>query len=138
MHITKVRNYATKANWLIEIAQMIKNDDNIPTKMESLLALKGIGRKSANVIIRKSLKPAQGIIVDLHVIRVAPRIGLVPESKDGNKIEKQLLNLLPQDIWGEIGMALSFLGREIRRPTNPKCNDCSINSCCAYFKKIYN
>ena len=134
MHITKVRNYVTKANWLIQIAQTIKKDENIPTSMELLLAFKGIGRKSANVIIRESLKPAQGIIVDLHVIRVAPRVGLVPESKDGNKVEKQLLTILPQEIWGEIGMSLSFLGREICRPTDPKCTECVINSCCAYYK----
>jgi endonuclease III len=56
--------------------------------------------------------PAKGIIADLHVIRVAPRIGLCDEAKDANKVEKQLMQLLPKKIWGEIGMAISFLGRE--------------------------
>ena len=88
--------------------------------MEKLTALKGIGRKSANVIIRETNSPAEGIIADLHVIRVAPRIGLCNESKDGNKVEKQLMQILPKNIWNEIGMAISFLGREICRPTNPK------------------
>jgi endonuclease-3 len=135
-HISKVRNFGTKANWLIEIAQTIQEDKNIPLTMENLTALKGIGRKSANVIMREAGIPAEGIIADLHVIRVAPRIGLIPESKDGNKVEKQLMQILPKNIWGEIGMTISFLGREICRPT-PKCEECPILRDCQYpFKTI--
>ncbi|WP_338644745.1 endonuclease III [Flavobacterium sp. KS-LB2] len=134
-HISKVRNFGTKANWLIEIAQTIQKDENIPLTMDGLVALKGIGRKSANVILREAKIPAEGIIADLHVIRVAPRIGLIPETKDGIKAEKQLMQVLPKEIWGEIGMAISFLGREICRP-QPKCVECPINSVCAYYKKV--
>lgn len=130
-HISKVRNFGTKANWLIEIAKTIKKDENIPLTMESLTALKGIGRKSANVIMREANVSAEGIIADLHVIRVAPRIGLILESKDGIKVEKQLMQVLPKEIWGEIGMAISFLGREICRP-RPKCRICPINKICQY------
>ncbi|OOG67959.1 endonuclease III [Flavobacterium sp. A45] len=135
-HISKVRNFGTKANWLIEIAQTIQEDTNIPLTMENLTALKGIGRKSANVIMREANLPAEGIIADLHVIRVSPRIGLISETKDGNKAEKQLMQILPKNIWGEIGMAISFLGREICRPT-PKCPECPIIKDCQYsFKTI--
>jgi endonuclease-3 len=131
-YIFQVKNFSTKAKWLLEIAKTIQKDKNIPLTMNGLTALKGIGRKSANVIMRELNKPAQGIIVDLHVIRVAPKIGLVQETQDGNKIEKQLMQILPESIWGEIGMAISFLGREICRP-NPKCEDCPINSICQYY-----
>ena len=79
-------------------------------------------------------QPAEGIIADLHVIRVTPRIGLTNENKDGIKIEKQLMSLLPKQIWNEIGMALSFLEREICRPTNPKCPICTLKNDCNYFK----
>lgn len=137
-HISKVRNFGTKASWLLEIAKVLKEDKNIPLTMEKLVALKGIGRKSANVIMREMKAPAEGIIADLHVIRVAPRIGLISESKDGNKVEKQLMSVLPKEIWGEIGMSISFLGREICRPTNPKCDVCPINNCCDYFKNLKN
>jgi endonuclease III len=132
-HISKVKNYPTKASWLIEIAQTIKKDDHIPKTMDSLIALKGIGRKSANVMMREQGIDAKGIIVDLHVIRVAPRIGLVNEANDGNKIEKQLMEMLTYHIWNDIGMSLSFLGREICRPTNPKCNECVMNKSCNYY-----
>lgn len=134
-YIAKVKNYNTKVSWLIEIAQTIKKDESIPLTMEGLTALKGIGRKSANVILREAKIPAEGIIADLHVIRVAPRIGLITETKDGNKVEKQLMTVLPKAIWGEIGMAISFLGREICRP-KPKCEICPINTICEYYKSI--
>lgn len=135
--ISKVRNFGTKANWLIEIAKTVKEDKNIPKNLENLIALKGIGRKSANVILRETNQNAEGIVADLHVIRVAPRIGLTDDSKDGIKIEKQLMKILPLEIWNEIGMAISFLGREICRPTNPKCNQCTIMKDCQYpFKSI--
>lgn len=133
-YLTKVKNYETKTKWLIEIAQTIKKDENIPLTMSSLTALKGIGRKSANVILREANLSSEGIIVDLHVLRVAPRIGLIPETKDGLKAEKQLMQILPKEIWGEIGMAVSFLGREICRP-QPKCEECILNMYCEYYKK---
>jgi endonuclease-3 len=130
-YISKVRNFGTKANWLIEIAQTIRKDENMPSTMDGLTALKGIGRKSANVIMREAGVPTEGIIADLHVIRVSPRIGLIPETQDGNKVEKQLMQILPKTIWSEIGMSISFLGREICRP-KPKCEECPINVICEY------
>jgi endonuclease III len=134
-YVSKVTNFNNKSEWIIEIAQTLKSNNNIPTSLDGLIALKGIGRKSANVIMREMKVPAEGIIADLHVIRVAPRIGLITESKDGNKVEKQLMQVLPKEIWGEIGMAISFLGREICRPTNPKCIDCPIQNDCQYSLK---
>ncbi|OXA97243.1 DNA lyase [Flavobacterium oncorhynchi] len=131
-YISKVRNFQTKANWLLEIAKTIQEDKNIPLTMSGLTALKGIGRKSANVILRETNKPAEGIIADLHVIRVAPRIGIIKESKDGNKVEKDLMQILPKNIWSEIGMAISFLGRETCRP-KPKCEECLIADICNYY-----
>ena len=131
-YIAKVRNYTTKAQWILDIAKTIKEDTNIPLTMSGLTALKGVGRKSANVILRETNKPAEGIIADLHVIRVAPRIGIIKESKDGNKVEKDLMQLLPKNIWSEIGMAISFLGRETCRP-KPKCPECLLTDVCLYY-----
>ena len=135
-YISNVRNFGNKAKWLLEIAQIVKKDENIPLTMDDLVALKGIGRKSANVIMREAKVPADGIIADLHVIRVAPRIGLITETNDGIKAEKQLMQVLPKEIWGEIGMAISFLGREICRP-QPKCEECPINEVCNYYNTVF-
>lgn len=131
--INKVRNFGNKTKWLLELAATIKDDKNIPTTMEALTALPGIGRKSANVIMRELGMKAEGIVVDLHVVRVAPRLGLATGT-DPKKLEKQMMEVLDAKDWGEVGMAISFLGREICRPTNPKCPTCVMNGVCEYYK----
>lgn len=131
-YISKVRNFGNKAKWLIEIAQTIKDDKNIPLTHDGLTGLKGIGSKSANVILREAGKPAEGVIVDLHVVRVAPRLGIATGA-DPKKIEKQIMEILPKSQW-DAGMAMSFHGREICRP-QPKCEICFMTSVCAYYKQ---
>ncbi|MBZ4188825.1 endonuclease III domain-containing protein [Niabella beijingensis] len=129
--ISDVRNFGNKAAWLSEIAGTLKKDAAIPMNLEALTELKGIGRKSANVILRESGNPPEGVIVDLHVVRVAPRLGIATGT-DPKKIEKQLMDVLPQKDW-DAGMAMSFLGREICRPTNPKCEVCVMNTVCSFY-----
>ena len=134
-YISTVRNFGSKANWLVKLAQQIGADDNIPTTMAKLTKLPGIGRKSANVIIRESGNTAEGVIVDLHVVRVAPRIGIASGTQP-EKIEKQIMAIVPQERWNDIGMAISFLGREICRPTNPKCDSCVMSAVCYFHNGI--
>lgn len=129
-HLQGIRNFAHKADWLIKIAKTVKKDAAIPMTMEELTALPGIGRKSANVIRRGAGLPPEGVIVDLHVVRVAPRLGIA-EGDDPKDIEQQLMQALPKKEW-DAGMAMSFLGREICRP-KPQCEVCLMNPVCAYF-----
>ena len=131
--IGKVRSSRKKTKWLLEIAAQLKEDKNIPTTLDALTELPGIGRKSANVIMREMGVKAEGIIVDLHVVRVAPRLGIAIGT-DPKKLEKQMMELLDNKDWGQAGMAISFLGREICRPTNPNCSDCVMNNVCAHYK----
>lgn len=135
-HIGSVRNWGNKTKWLIKLAQSVGEDENIPHSLEGLTKLPGLGRKSANVIIRESGDTAEGVIVDLHVLRVAPRLGIADE-KDATKpekIEKQIMAVIPQEFWNEAGMSISFLGRELCRPTNPKCTECLVNSVCKFYQ----
>ena len=132
--VSKVRNFGNKTKWLMTLAQKLKQDKNIPTTMDELTALSGIGRKSANVIMRESGKQPEGVIVDLHVVRVAPRLGIATGT-DPKKIEQQIMEVIPQKEWG-VGMDISFLGREICRPTNPKHTECVMNTVCAYYKSV--
>ncbi len=132
-YINKVRNFGNKTKWLLEMSQKIKKDENIPKTLEPLTELPGIGRKSANVILRETGAPPEGVIVDLHVVRVAPRLGIA-SGTDPKKIEKQIMDTLPQKQW-DAGMAMSFLGREICRPT-PQCEICLMNGVCEYYQKI--
>jgi len=128
--ISKTRGFLKKGKWLITIAKELKKDSNIPLNLQQLIKLPGIGRKSANVILRYANAPAEGVIVDIHVVRVAPRLGIAT-GDDPTKIEKQIMEVLPQKQW-DAGMAMSFLGREICRPT-PECEICPMNKVCAYY-----
>lgn len=132
-YITGVRNSQSKGKWLVELAQKIKKDSNIPLTLDELTELPGIGRKSANVIKREAGAPAEGIIVDLHVVRVAPRLGIATGT-DPKKIEKQMMEALPQKDW-DAGMVLSFHGRDTCRP-QPKCEICIVRDVCAYYKGL--
>lgn len=133
--ISSVRNFGNKAVWLVKLAQLVGDDANIPSTMAELTKLPGIGRKSANVIMRESGVKAEGVIVDLHVVRVAPRIGIATGTQP-EKIEKQIMSIVPNEKWGEIGMAISFLGREICRPTNPKCDKCVVSDVCNHYNGV--
>ncbi|MDO9612911.1 MAG: endonuclease III, partial [Bacteroidota bacterium] len=110
--------------------------ENIPRTMDPLTKLPGLGRKSVNVIIRESGDAAEGVIVDLHVLRVAPRLGIaaVEDATKPEKVEKKIMAAVPQEFWNECGMAISFLGRELCRPTNPKCEVCPMNTICQYYQ----
>ncbi|MDQ3683899.1 MAG: hypothetical protein M3352_12635 [Bacteroidota bacterium] len=130
-----MRNCRNKSKWLSAIAKQIKKDKNIPLTMEELTALPGIGRKSANVIMREAGVKAEGVMVDLHVVRVAQRLGIAT-SADPKKIEQQIMEVIPQSDWGETGMAISFLGRETCRPSHPQHEECVMSSVCEYYRQV--
>ncbi|MBY0435075.1 MAG: endonuclease III [Cyclobacteriaceae bacterium] len=134
-YISGVRNYRNKTKWLLTLASTIKDNKNIPTTLASLTKLPGIGRKSANVILREMGRPAEGIMVDLHVVRVAPRLGIA-KGTDPKKLEQQMMEALDTKDWGEAGMAISFLGREICRPSNPKCEECPMSTVCLHYASL--
>ncbi len=133
--ISKVRGYIKKSNWLITIAKELKNDKNIPLTMKALVDLQGIGRKSANVIMREAGVKAEGVMVDLHVVRVAQRLGIAT-SAEPKKIEQQIMEVIPEKDWGETGMAISFLGRETCRPSHPEHGECVLSGVCNYYKQV--
>ncbi len=121
-YISDVRNFGNKTKWLLALSAEIKDNKNIPSTLEALTALPGIGRKSANVILREMGLPAEG----------APRLGIA-KGTDPKKLEKQMMEALDQQDWGEAGMAISFLGRETCRPTNPKCPECVMQKVCEFY-----
>ncbi|MCX6122417.1 MAG: endonuclease III [Ignavibacteriales bacterium] len=131
--IKSVRGFRKKADWLIRIAQCLGDEKKIQLTMKELTELPGIGRKSANVIIREAGGVPQGIIVDLHVLRVVPRLGITAENTP-EKMEKALMDTIPEKYWNAAGMSFSYLGRELCRPTKPNCVECVMNSVCEYCK----
>lgn len=130
--ISKVSNFGNKAQWLTKTAKEIKDDKNIPLTQDGLTQYSGIGRKSANVIMSQMGVPAEGVIVDLHTLRVAPRLGIA-QGTNPEKIEKQLMEKVDKKYWHLLGMSLTYLGRETCRPTNPKCHECVVSSVCEFY-----
>jgi len=131
---SKVRGSLKKSDWILSIAEELK-DKEFPTTMESLTALSGIGRKSANVIMHYAGVEAEGIVVDLHVLRVVDRLG-ISHAKVADKMEKDLMNILPKEMWSDVGLALTRLGAEVCRPTNPKHDECILNKVCEYCHHV--
>lgn len=134
-YVHGITNFRHKSEWLVSIAGIVKDDKHIPGTMEELTKLPGIGRKSANVIIGESGGKAEGVIVDLHVARVAPRLG-ISKSTVPDKIEKEIMEAIAPKYWHAAGMGMTYLGREICRPKNPHCPECAVRDVCGYYSKV--
>ena len=101
----------------------------VPRTMEELLTLGGVGRKTANVVLGNAFGVNVGVVVDTHVARLAQRLGLTRE-KDPEKIEQQLMELVPQDEWTLFSHWLIWHGRRCCNARTPDCHDCEIRALC--------
>ena len=133
--VMKVPGFRNKALWIIGMAKTIIDLGSIPKTIAELTAMKGFGRKSANVFMSQTGLNAEGVIVDLHTLRVAPRLGIA-EGDDPKKIELQLMGKVDQKNWHLLGMSLTYLGRETCRPTDPKCHECLVAHYCAFYNDL--
>jgi endonuclease-3 len=97
--------------------------------MEELLELPGVARKTANIVIFNAYGVIAGVAVDTHVRRLSQRLGL-SENEDPNKIEKDLMNIVPKGCWMRITDLLIFHGRRICPAKKPKCGGCGLNKIC--------
>lgn len=105
----------------------------VPSDMESLSALSGVGRKTANVVLGNFYgKPA--IIVDTHMLRVAARIGLTKETEP-TKMEMDLQKTIPENQWTNFSHRIGEHGRTICQARKPKCEECFLNDLCQFYKK---
>jgi len=97
--------------------------------MEALVQLPGIGRKTANVILGSAFGKREGIVVDTHVIRVAARLGFSGEN-DPEKIERDLMRLVPREEWTDFGLRMIQHGRYTCTARKPKCDGCPVEELC--------
>lgn len=104
-------------------------DSNVPKQMEKLLTLPGVARKTANVVLAHGFGINEGVTVDTHVKRLSQRLGLTQES-DPNKIERDLMQLLPQKDWENFSIRIIYHGRAICNARKPKCSDCQLAHLC--------
>jgi len=122
--------YRTKAKTIHEISQTVleKHSGRVPDTMEELLSFKGVGRKTANIVITEGFNKA-GIAVDTHVHRISNRLGIV-STKNPDQTEQALRKVLPKRYWKIINMLLVTHGKRTCTPLSPFCSRCPINSIC--------
>lgn len=120
----KARNIKRTCQILVE-----KYGGEVPKTMEDLLSLPGVARKTANVVLSNAFGIIEGIIVETHVSRVSRRLSLTSES-DPEKIEKDLMEIVPKEKWLRFSDLLTFHGRRICKARNPKCSECVLNEIC--------
>lgn len=127
--------YRNKARSIKKCCQELMERFNgiVPDRMEDLVSLPGVGRKTANMLLGSAFgKP--GIVVDTHVQRVSKRLGLTEEDNPV-KIESDLMSLVPEEDWVSFSHQLIAHGRRICHAKNPRCRECPLLSICDYPKK---
>ena len=122
--------YRTKARTIIEISKDIlkRFDGNVPDELETLLTLKGVGRKTANLVLTEGFGKL-GVCVDTHVHRISNRFGYV-DTKTPEETEMALRKKLPKKHWIQYNALLVCWGQNICKPVSPLCSQCPINDLC--------
>jgi endonuclease III len=105
------------------------HDGEVPHDIEAMVALPGVGRKTANVVLGTCFGMATGVVVDTHVTRISNRLGLT-KHRDAVKIEKDLMQLIPQNEWVDFAHRMIHHGRRICTARQPKCDLCSMSKFC--------
>ena len=120
----KAKNIKAACQLLVE-----KYDSNVPKTMGEILELPGVARKTANIVLANAYGVVEGIAVDTHVRRTSKRLGLTV-NLDPNKIEQDLMKMIPRDKWIKITDLLIALGRDVCVARSPKCEVCVLNQIC--------
>jgi len=123
--------FRNKAKNIKQTSQILvdKFNSQVPKTMEELMQLPGVARKTANIVLQNGYGIIEGIAVDTHVRRVSKRLGLT-ENEDPNKIEQDMMGIIPKDKWMRITDLLIFLGRKVCVAKKPKCAVCVLNKIC--------
>jgi endonuclease-3 len=120
----KAKNLKNTGKLLVE-----KYNSQVPKTMEELVELPGVARKTANIVLFNAYGVIAGIAVDTHVSRLSQRLGLT-ENKNQDKIEKDLMNIVPKDKWMRLTDLLIFHGKRVCDARKPRCEACVLNKLC--------
>ncbi len=123
--------YRNKAKNIKKLCEILVNNfnGNVPDTMEDLLTLPGVARKTANIVLSGAFGKMEGIAVDTHVKRLSYRLGIT-ENTTPDKIEKDLMELVPKKDWDIFSLLLINHGRKVCKAKKPLCSDCVLNRLC--------
>ena len=135
--INSINYYRNKAKYIKKTARIIVDqyDSEVPNSMEELVTLKGVSRKTANVLLSETFDKHEGVVVDTHVMRLAQRLGLTENDKR-EKIEKDLMKRYPREQWFDVSNMLIAHGRQVCHARNPKCKHCVLMQQCPYYAEL--
>ncbi len=130
--------FRNKAKSIIGASQKIVADFNgqVPDTMKDLITLPGVARKTANIVLSSGYKKSEGIAVDTHVKRLSQRLGLSRE-KNPDKIERDLLNIVPKKDWLDFNYMLVNHGRRVCQARKPRCPSCQLRSQCPSVAEFF-
>lgn len=123
--------YKSKALAIFTTAKIVRDhfQNRVPQTMEELLTLRGVARKTANVVLGELFGKAEGVVVDTHVRRLSNRLGMTKQSNP-EKIERELMRLVPKKDWTLFSHLLITHGREVCGAKKPACGRCVFNDIC--------
>ena len=129
--INRLGMFRQKAKNLIGLGKALvaDHDGHVPQTLEELVRLPGVGRKTANVVLGVAFGNPCGVVVDTHVRRISQRLGLTSETTP-EKIERDLMSLLPRKEWDRVSHTLIFHGRRICSARSPACSTCPVQKKC--------
>ena len=130
--------FHNKAKSIQGAARMVveKFGNQVPQTIEELLQLPGVARKTANVVLGSFYQIAVGVVVDTHVLRLSRRLELTKNTTP-EKIERDLMKIIPQDHWIQFSHELIHHGRQVCIARNPRCADCSLETICNSADKTW-
>jgi endonuclease III len=129
--------FRNKAKSLQEAARYLleHHDGEVPDRMEDLVKLPGVGRKTANVVLGSFFSRNDGVVVDTHVARLSRRLGLT-RQRDPEKIELDLMGVLPPEEWTNFSHRLIWFGRQVCLAKDPRCDLCELADLCPSAFKV--
>ena len=129
--INTIGMFRQKSKNVIALSKILveKHGGEVPRTLVELVALPGVGRKTANVVLGVAFGVPEGVVVDTHVQRITQRLGWT-KNNDPQKIEQDLVGLLPRDLWDITSHTLIFHGRRICFARKPNCEGCGVNDSC--------
>lgn len=134
--VKKAGFYRVKTQRIKEVSRIIHEDydDVVPDDINELLALPGVGRKTANCVLVYGFR-LNAIPVDVHVHRISNRLGLV-KTKLPEETEAELMKIVPEGYWLDLNESFVRFGQDICRPIGPKHEECPINDLCDFYKEM--
>ncbi len=129
--LSSIGMFRQKAKNIVNLSRQLvsEHEGEVPRQLEALVALPGVGRKTANVVMGVAFGAPEGVVVDTHVLRIAQRLGWTRQTT-AEQVERDLMQLFPREVWDILSHTLIFHGRRVCTARKPACIACQASDAC--------